>query len=211
VSRKTLSSIRNGRAGNSPEIAIRLSIAFETFARSRLSESFQARPAGSPAGCRGNPRDTRSAHRVNSPKMRRSGGTGLGENPGHRPGPQYGHTDRGQSLRIRFPPLSLPFLVEPASRGHFRGRRLPSSSLLPSDIILKTLLKILVGIAEVTVGGVIVSVLQIAFRGFQRLVGTESNRQAGSLDLPGSQLNQIDQIAEVAPTAVRLLAVLLGS
>jgi hypothetical protein len=31
-----------------------------------------------------------------------SGGTGLGEIPGHRPGPQYGHTDRGQSLRIRF-------------------------------------------------------------------------------------------------------------
>jgi addiction module HigA family antidote len=37
VSRKTLSSILNGRAGISPEMAIRLSIAFGTTAESWLS------------------------------------------------------------------------------------------------------------------------------------------------------------------------------
>ena len=38
ISRKTLSSILNGRAGISPEMAIRLSIAFETSAESWLNQ-----------------------------------------------------------------------------------------------------------------------------------------------------------------------------
>lgn len=38
VSRKTLSAILNGRAGISPEMAIRLSIAFDTSAESWLSQ-----------------------------------------------------------------------------------------------------------------------------------------------------------------------------
>lgn len=38
VSRKTLSSILNGRAGISPEMAVRLSIAFDTSAESWLSQ-----------------------------------------------------------------------------------------------------------------------------------------------------------------------------
>jgi len=38
VSRKTLSSILNGRAGISPEMAIRLSIAFDTTAESWLNQ-----------------------------------------------------------------------------------------------------------------------------------------------------------------------------
>ena len=38
VSRKTLSSILNGRAGVSPEMAIRLSIAFDTSAESWLNQ-----------------------------------------------------------------------------------------------------------------------------------------------------------------------------
>ena len=37
VSRKTLSSILNGRAGISPEMAVRLSIAFETTAESWIN------------------------------------------------------------------------------------------------------------------------------------------------------------------------------
>ena len=41
VSRKTLSSILNGRAGISPEMAIRLSIAFETSAESWLNQQSQ--------------------------------------------------------------------------------------------------------------------------------------------------------------------------
>jgi addiction module HigA family antidote len=41
VSRKTLSSIVNGRAGISPEMAIRLSIAFDTTAESWLSQQLQ--------------------------------------------------------------------------------------------------------------------------------------------------------------------------
>lgn len=41
VSRKTLSSILNGRAGISPEMAIRLSIAFETTAESWLNQQVQ--------------------------------------------------------------------------------------------------------------------------------------------------------------------------
>ena len=41
VSRKTLSSILNGRAGISPEMAIRLSIAFDTTAESWLSQQVQ--------------------------------------------------------------------------------------------------------------------------------------------------------------------------
>ena len=41
VSRKTLSSILNGRAGISPEMAIRLSIAFETSAESWLNQQAQ--------------------------------------------------------------------------------------------------------------------------------------------------------------------------
>ena len=38
VSRKTLSSILNGRAGISPEMAVRLSIAFNTSAESWLNQ-----------------------------------------------------------------------------------------------------------------------------------------------------------------------------
>jgi len=41
VSRKTLSSILNGRAGISPEMAIRLSIAFNTSAESWLNQQVQ--------------------------------------------------------------------------------------------------------------------------------------------------------------------------
>lgn len=41
VSRKTLSSIINGRAGVSPEMAVRLSIAFETTAESWLNQQSQ--------------------------------------------------------------------------------------------------------------------------------------------------------------------------
>ena len=41
VSRKTLSSILNGRAGISPEMAVRLSIAFGTSAESWLSQQGQ--------------------------------------------------------------------------------------------------------------------------------------------------------------------------
>jgi antitoxin HigA-1 len=41
VSRKTLSSILNGRAGVSPEMAIRLSIAFDTTPESWLNQQVQ--------------------------------------------------------------------------------------------------------------------------------------------------------------------------
>ncbi len=41
VSRKTLSSILNGRAGISPEMAVRLSIAFSTTAESWLRQQVQ--------------------------------------------------------------------------------------------------------------------------------------------------------------------------
>jgi antitoxin HigA-1 len=41
VSRKTLSAIVNGRAGISPEMAIRLSIAFNTSAESWLNQQLQ--------------------------------------------------------------------------------------------------------------------------------------------------------------------------
>jgi addiction module HigA family antidote len=41
VSRKTLSGIVNGRAGISPEMAIRLSIAFNTSAESWLNQQLQ--------------------------------------------------------------------------------------------------------------------------------------------------------------------------
>ena len=41
VSRKTLSSILNGRAGISPEMAVRLSIALDTTAESWLSQQVQ--------------------------------------------------------------------------------------------------------------------------------------------------------------------------
>ena len=41
ISRKTLSSILNGRAGVSPEMAIRLSIAFGTSAESWLNQQLQ--------------------------------------------------------------------------------------------------------------------------------------------------------------------------
>ncbi len=41
VSRKTLSSILNARAGISPEMAIRLSIAFDTTAESWLNQQLQ--------------------------------------------------------------------------------------------------------------------------------------------------------------------------
>jgi addiction module HigA family antidote len=41
ISRKTLSSILNGRAGISPEMAVRLSIAFDTSAESWLNQQVQ--------------------------------------------------------------------------------------------------------------------------------------------------------------------------
>ena len=41
VSRKTLSAILNGRAGISPEMAVRLSVAFDTSAESWLSQQVQ--------------------------------------------------------------------------------------------------------------------------------------------------------------------------
>jgi antitoxin HigA-1 len=41
ISRKTLSAILNGRAGISPEMAIRLSIAFDTSAESWLNQQVQ--------------------------------------------------------------------------------------------------------------------------------------------------------------------------
>jgi addiction module HigA family antidote len=41
VSRKTLSSVLNGRAGISPEMAVRLSIAFDTSAESWLNQQIQ--------------------------------------------------------------------------------------------------------------------------------------------------------------------------
>jgi len=41
VSRKTLSSILNGRAGISPEMAVRLSIAFDTSSESWLNQQSQ--------------------------------------------------------------------------------------------------------------------------------------------------------------------------
>lgn len=41
VSRKTLSAILNGRAGISPEMAVRLSIAFDTTAESWLNQQNQ--------------------------------------------------------------------------------------------------------------------------------------------------------------------------
>ena len=41
VSRKTLSAILNGRAGISPEMAIRLSMAFETTAESWMNQQVQ--------------------------------------------------------------------------------------------------------------------------------------------------------------------------
>ena len=41
VSRKTLSSILNGRTGISPEMAVRLSIAFDTTAESWLNQQVQ--------------------------------------------------------------------------------------------------------------------------------------------------------------------------
>ncbi len=41
VSRKTLSAILNGRAGISPEMAVRLSMAFDTSAESWLNQQMQ--------------------------------------------------------------------------------------------------------------------------------------------------------------------------
>lgn len=41
VSRKTLSAVLNGRAGISPEMAVRLSIAFDTTAESWLKQQMQ--------------------------------------------------------------------------------------------------------------------------------------------------------------------------
>ena len=41
VSRKTLSAIINGRAGISPEMAVRLSIAFDTTAQSWMNQQLQ--------------------------------------------------------------------------------------------------------------------------------------------------------------------------
>jgi addiction module HigA family antidote len=41
VSRKTLSAILNGRAGISPEMAVRLSIAFDTTAESWMNQQTQ--------------------------------------------------------------------------------------------------------------------------------------------------------------------------
>jgi addiction module HigA family antidote len=42
VSRKTLSAVLNGRAGISPEMAVRLSIAFDTTAESWLNQQVQS-------------------------------------------------------------------------------------------------------------------------------------------------------------------------
>ena len=42
ISRKTLSGILNGRAGISPEMAVRLSIAFDTSAESWLNQQTQS-------------------------------------------------------------------------------------------------------------------------------------------------------------------------
>jgi len=44
VSRKTLSAILNGKAGISPEMAVRLSIAFDTSAESWLNQQSQYEP-----------------------------------------------------------------------------------------------------------------------------------------------------------------------
>lgn len=44
VSRKTLSGILNGRAGISPEIAVRLSIAFDTTAESWMNQQLRYNP-----------------------------------------------------------------------------------------------------------------------------------------------------------------------
>ena len=41
ISRKTLSSILNGRAGISPKMAVRLSIAFDTTAESSINQQVQ--------------------------------------------------------------------------------------------------------------------------------------------------------------------------
>lgn len=41
ISRKTLSAILNGRAGISPEMAVRLSLAFDTTAESWLAQQIQ--------------------------------------------------------------------------------------------------------------------------------------------------------------------------
>jgi addiction module HigA family antidote len=41
VSRKTLSAILNGRAGISPQMAVRLSIAFDTSAESWMNQQVQ--------------------------------------------------------------------------------------------------------------------------------------------------------------------------
>jgi len=41
VTRKTLSSILNGRAGISPQMAVRLSIAFDTTAESWMNQQMQ--------------------------------------------------------------------------------------------------------------------------------------------------------------------------
>jgi addiction module HigA family antidote len=41
VSRKTLSAVVNGRAGISPEMAVRLSIAFDTSSQSWLNQQTQ--------------------------------------------------------------------------------------------------------------------------------------------------------------------------
>jgi addiction module HigA family antidote len=41
VSRKTLSAVLNGRAGISPEMAVRLSIAFDTSSESWLNQQIQ--------------------------------------------------------------------------------------------------------------------------------------------------------------------------
>ena len=54
VSRKTLSAILNGRAGISPEMAIRLSLAFETTAESWLNQQVQYRPLA----CRSKPEES---------------------------------------------------------------------------------------------------------------------------------------------------------
>ena len=74
VSRKTLSSILNGRAGISPEMAVRLSIAFDTTAESRLKQqvhladvSPEAAPyARSPAHCTRYPRPLMHAVKIST-------------------------------------------------------------------------------------------------------------------------------------------------
>ena len=57
VSRKTLSSILNGRAGISPEMAVRLSLAFGTTAESWMNQQVAVRPVERRTKPQESPRD----------------------------------------------------------------------------------------------------------------------------------------------------------